>query len=291
MAQAAIVAVMDSLVTTDWLANELGARDLRVADASLHANFPGDRPRDARAEFEAGHIPGAVFMDLAGFADAASSLPSTLPGAAQFASRMGKLGLGDGTRIVLYDDAPHHTAARAWVMLRAFGFTEVAILDGGLTKWRAEGRPIETGVGDPQPRHATPRDHGVGIRDLAAIARAIETGAEQVIDARSAARFTGEEPDPRPEVAAGHIPGSVNLPYNRLFAPDGTWKRGEALASAFRAAGVDLDRPMAMTCGSGITASVLAFGAHLLGREAAVYDGSWTEWGAHPDTPKATGTA
>lgn len=282
---------MDALVNTEWLATEAGARDLRIADATLHANFPGDPPRDARAEFEAGHIPGAVFMDLAAFADADSPLPSTLPGPAQFASRMGKLGLGDGTRIVLYDDAAHHTAARAWVMLRSFGFTDVAILDGGLRKWRAEGRAIETGAVTPQPRHATPREQVVGIRDMAAIARAIESGAEQVIDARSAARFTGEEPDPRPEVAAGHIPGSRNLPYSRLFAPDGTWKRGEDLAAAFREAGVDLDRPMAMTCGSGITASVLAFGAHLLGREAAVYDGSWTEWGAHPDTPKATGTA
>jgi thiosulfate/3-mercaptopyruvate sulfurtransferase len=204
---------------------------------------------------------------------------------------MGKLGLGDGTRIVLYDDAPHHTAARAWVMLRSFGFTDVAILDGGLEKWRTEGRALETGPASPRPRHVTPRDTGIGIRDMTAIARAIESGTEQVIDARSAARFTGEEPDPRPEVAAGHIPGSRNLPYHRLFAADGTWKRGDDLAAAFREAGVDLDRPMAMTCGSGITASVLAFGAHLLGRDAAVYDGSWTEWGAHPDTPKATGTA
>ncbi len=282
---------MDALVTTEWLAAELGTRDLRIADASLHANFPGEPPRDGRAEFEAGHIPGAVFMELAAFADADSPLPSTLPGAAQFASRMGKLGLGDGTRIVLYDDAPHHTAARAWVMLRSFGFTDVAILDGGLEKWRAEGRALETGPASPRPRHVTPRDTGIGIRDMAAIARAIESGTEQVIDARSAARFTGEEPDPRPEVAAGHIPGSRNLPYHRLFAADGTWKRGDDLAAAFREAGVDLDRPMAMTCGSGITASVLAFGAHLLGRDAAVYDGSWTEWGAHPDTPKATGTA
>ena len=278
---------MDPLVTTEWLAAEQGARDLRIADASLHANFPGEPPRDAAAEFEQGHIPGAVFMDLAGFADAASPLPSTLPGPAQFASRMGKLGLGDGTRIVLYDDAPHHSAARAWVMLRSFGFTEVAILDGGLAKWRAEGRPLETGPGAPAPRHATPRDAGVGIRDMAAVARAIGDGSEQVIDARSAARFTGAEPDPRPEVAAGHIPGSINLPYGRLFEDSGTWKRGDDLAAAFRAAGIDLDRAMTMTCGSGITASVLAFGAHLLGREAAVYDGSWTEWGADPSTPKA----
>ncbi len=281
---------MEPLVTPAWLAGEIGARDLRVADASLHANFPGDAPRDARAEFEAGHIPGAVFLDLAAFADAASPLPSMLPGAAQFASRMAKLGLGDGTRIVLYDDAPHHTAARAWVMLRAFGFAEVAILDGGLPRWRAEGRPLERGPAAPSPRHATPRTAGAGIVDQAAVAHRLTAG-EQVIDARSTARFTGAEADPRPEVAPGHIPGSRNLPYTRLFDADGNWKRGEALAAAFAEAGVDTSRPMTMTCGSGITASVLAFGAHLLGHEAAVYDGSWSEWGADPATPKATGNA
>lgn len=288
---AAMPAHMDSLVSTEWLAAALDQRDLRVADATLHANFPGDPPRDARTEFEQAHIPGAVFLDLAAFADAASPLPSMLPGAAPFASRMAKLGLGDGLRIVLYDDAPHRTAARAWTMLRAFGFTGVAILDGGLAKWRAEDRPVASGPAAPLPRHATPRTEGHGIVDRAAVAQAIAGGAAQVIDARSPARFTGAEPDPRAEVAPGHIPGSLNLPYTQLFATDGTWKRGDALAAAFAGAGVDLDRPMLMTCGSGITASVLAFGAHLLGREAAVYDGSWSEWGADPSSPKATGTA
>lgn len=282
---------MDPLVSPEWLAAELGASDLRVADATYHANFPGEPPRDAAAEFIAGHIPGAVFMDLASFADRDSPLPSTMPGPAQFASRMGKLGLGDGVRIVLYDNAPHRTAARAWVMLRAFGFTDVAILDGGLARWRAEGHTVEAGGVTPRPRHATPRDQGQGIADMADVRRALDTGAAQVVDARSAARFTGEEPDPRPEVAAGHMPGARNLPYNRLFEADGRWKRGAALAEAFQAAGVDPARPMVMTCGSGITASVLAFGAHLLGHDAPVYDGSWTEWGADPSTPKATGTA
>lgn len=282
---------MESLVSTEWLAAELGARDLRVADATFHANFPGDPPRDAAAEFAHAHIPGAIFMDLAAFADPDSALPSTMPGPAQFASRMGRLGLGDGTRIVLYDGAPHRTAARAWVMLRAFGFTDVAILDGGLAKWRAEGRPVESGTATASPRHATPRDQGAGVAAMADVAAALDTGSAQVVDARSAARFTGEEPDPRPEVAAGHMPGARNLPYNRLFEADGTWKRGDALRAAFTDAGVDPDRPMLMTCGSGITASVLAFGAHLLGHQAPVYDGSWTEWGADPATPKATGVA
>lgn len=282
---------MDPLVSTEWLSAALGARDLRIADATLHANFPGDPPRDARTEFDAAHIPGAVFMDLAAFADTGSPLPSMMPDAPQFASRMGKLGLGDGTRIVLYDDAPHRTAARAWVMLRAFGFTEVAILDGGLAKWRAEGRALEHGSASAAPRHATPREQGIGIAGRVDVARAIESGGAQVVDARSAARFTGAEADPRAEVAAGHIPGSRNLPYSRLFANDGTWKRDDALRAAFVDAGVDPDRPMLMTCGSGITASVLAFGAHLLGHEAMVYDGSWSEWGADPSTPKATGEA
>lgn len=281
---------MDPLVSTGWLADHLGERDLRVADATLHANFPGETPRDAAAEFAAAHVPGAVFLDLAAFADRNSALPSMLPSPAQFASRMGKLGLGDGTRIVFYDDAPHHTAARAWVMARSFGFTDVAVLDGGLAKWRAEGRRVESGEAAPRPRHATPRDQGVGVIDKTEVAALLARG-EQLVDARSSARFSGQEADPRPEVAAGHIPGSLNLPYGRLFEADGTWKRGEALAAAFRDAGVDLDRPLAFTCGSGITASVLAFGAHLLGREASIYDGSWSEWGADPSIPKTTGTA
>ncbi|MEH3046605.1 sulfurtransferase [Sphingomonas adhaesiva] len=282
---------MEPLVTPEWLAANAGAPDLRIADATYHVSLAGEAVRDAAAEFTTGHIPGAVFMDLAGFSDTASPLPSTMPGPAQFASRMGKLGLGDGTRIVLYDDAAHRTAARAWVMLRAFGFTDVALLDGGLGAWTAAGLPLETGAVAPRPRHATPRDTGAGLRDLTQMRAIVADGSEQVVDARSAARFTGDEADPRPGIAPGHMPGARNLPYGRLLNPDGTWKRGDALAAAFADAGVDLDRQLAMTCGSGITASVLAFGAHLLGREAAVYDGSWTEWGGLADTPKATGAA
>lgn len=282
---------MEPLVTPEWLAANAGLPGLRIADASYHVSLAGEPVRDAAAEFAAGHIPGAVFMDLAAFSDAASPLPSTMPGPAQFASRMGRLGLGDGTRIVLYDDAAHRTAARAWVMLRAFGFTDVAILDGGLAAWKAAHLPLETGAAIPRPRHATPRASGAGLRTLAQMRAIVADATEQVVDARSAARFTGDEADPRPGVVPGHMPGAYNLPYGRLFNPDGTWKRGEALAAAFAEAGVDVDSPMAMTCGSGITASVLAFGAHLLGREAAVYDGSWTEWGADPTTPKAIGAA
>ncbi len=281
---------MDPLVSTQWLADHLSDRDLRVADATYHIDLPGEPKRDAAAEFAAGHVPGAVFMDLAGFSDPDSPLPSTMPNAARFASRMAKLGLGDGLRIVLYDDASHVTAGRAWVMLRAFGFSDVAILDGGLAKWRAEGRPRETGAHTIRPRHATPRAQGRSIADMEQVRAALSSDT-QIVDARGVARFTGAEADPRAGVAPGHIPGARNLPYKQVFNPDGTWKRGESLRAAFAAAGVDPERPMLMTCGSGITASILAFAAHLLGHEAAVYDGSWTEWGSDPSTPKAIGDA
>ncbi len=282
---------MTALVSTEWLAANLAAPGLCILDASYHVGLPGEPPRDAAAEFIAGHVPGATFMDLAAFAEPGAALPSTMPGATHFAAQAGRLGLRRDTRIVLYDDAPHRTAARAWVMLRAFGFTNVALLDGGLAKWKAEGRPLEQDAAPVAPTTVDVPASGISLLDLAAMRALQQDGSAQIVDARSAARFTGAEADPRPGVAPGHIPGARNLPYPQLFNPDGTWKQGEALAAAFAAAGVDLDRPLAMTCGSGITASVLAFGAHLLGREAAVYDGSWTEWGGDPATPKATGDA
>jgi thiosulfate/3-mercaptopyruvate sulfurtransferase len=279
---------MDSLVTTEWLAGELGASDLRIVDATFFAGFGS---RDAGAEYAAAHIPGAVFMDLGDIADTSSDLPSMLPAPEKFASRMQSLGLGDGSRIVLYDNSPYHTAARAWFMLRTFGAHDVAILDGGLAKWQAEGRDTASGKEQLRHRHFTVWADDKGVRTKDQLKANLDSKAEQVLDARSAARFTGEEPDPRPATHAGHIPGSRNLPVGQLFNADGTYKTGETLRAVFEGAGIDLAKPLVTTCGSGITASVLAFGAHLLGNDAAVYDGSWSEWGAASDTPKATGAA
>lgn len=276
---------MDTLVTTEWLAANLDSRDLRVVDATWR--LPGDGG-DPRTDYGAAHLPGAVFLDLSEIVDTANPAPMMLPGPEKFASRMAALGLGDGTRIVLYDDSSLHSVARAWVMLRSFGIPDVAILDGGLAKWRAEGLPLSSDTETPRQRHVTPRTRGAGIRDLADMRANLDDVAMQVLDARSPARFAGSEPEPRPDVVPGHIPGSINLPYGRFFNDDGTWKRGDALRVVFTDAAVDLDRPIVATCGSGVTASVIAFATHLLGKDAAVYDGSWGEWGADPTTPKAT---
>jgi len=278
---------MDSLVSTEWLANEMGASDLRIVDAT---KFLPDSGRDAHAEYEAGHIPGAVFMDLAELVDANSPVENTLPPPEKFASRMQSLGLGDGSRIVLYDDSPLKSATRAWFMLTMFGAHEVAVLDGGIAKWKAEGRPVKTGRENLRHRHFTVWEDKKNVRSKADMLANLHSKAEQVVDARPAERFTGADPDPRPGIASGHIPGSYNLPHTALFNADGTWKRGDALKAAFEAAGLDLDKPIVTTCGSGMTASALAFGAHLLGKtDVALYDGSWAEWGADKDTPKAMG--
>lgn len=280
---------MDSLVSTDWLARELEASDLRVVDATYL--LPGDG-RDALAEFDKRHIPHAVFFDIAEISDTSSSLPTMLPPPAKFASRMQALGLGDGNRIVVYDNSPYHSAARAWWMLKMFGAHDVAILDGGFTKWCAEGRPVESGKPIVRHRHFTVWEDRSSVRDLAQMKENLKSRAEQVVDARSASRFRGEEPESRPRVEPGHIPGSLNLPQGELFEADGSWKQGDALRAAFDAAGVDLAKPMVTTCGSGITAAVVAFGAHLLGKtDVALYDGSWSEWGSDPSTPKAKGAA
>ena len=279
---------MESLVSTQWLADEMGASDLRIVDASYHLPAAG---RDAVAEYEAAHIPGAVFMNLAELVDSSSPVENTLPSPAKFASRMQALGLGDGSRIVLYDDSAVKTAARAWFMLRLFGANHVAILDGGLAKWKAEGRPLESGTQRLRERHFTAWSEEKRQRSKAEVLANVASGAEQLVDARSAARFSGAEADPRPGIAGGHIPGSLNLPYGELFNPDGTYKDKAGLRAAFDTARIDLTRPVVTSCGSGVTACVLAFGMHLLGKDdVALYDGSWTEWGADPAMPKEVGT-
>jgi thiosulfate/3-mercaptopyruvate sulfurtransferase len=280
---------MEPLVTTAWLEKELGASDIRVVDAT---KFLGDSDRNARAEYEAGHIPGAVFMDLAELVDPNDPLDNMAPKAEKFASRMQSLGLGDGSRIVLYDDSPLASATRAWWLLKLFGAHDVALLDGGLAKWKAEGRPLEMGNHALRHRHFTVWRDAAVVRTKDQVLANVESGAEVLVDARSAARFTGEDRDPRAGVAPGHIPGSRNVPHSTLFNGDGTWKSADDLRAAFVAAGIDLAKPMITTCGSGMTASAVAFAAHLIGKEdVAVYDGSWSEWGADTATPKATGAA
>ncbi|HEX8639804.1 MAG TPA: 3-mercaptopyruvate sulfurtransferase [Allosphingosinicella sp.] len=280
---------MESLVSTEWLERELGAPDLKVIDATTF--LPGSG-RDARAEYEAEHIPGAVLLDIEEVSDRDSPFPHMLPTPHRFASRMQSIGARDGQRFVVYDNSPLHSAARVWWMLRIFGAHYVALLDGGFQKWKAEGRPTEQGRAPQRHGHFTPSLDAGAVADKPYIRSLVDAGTHEIVDARPANRFAGEGSEPRPGLASGHIPGSRNLPQSQLFNPDNSWKQGEALKAAFLAAGVDLARPMVTTCGSGVTAAVLLFGAHLLGKDdVQLYDGSWSEWGADPEMPKATGAA
>jgi len=280
---------MDILVSCDWLAGELGASDLRILDAT---SFLPGTPRDAQAEYEAAHIPGARFLDLSTLKDSDDPRPSMVPTNAQFAARMAALGVGQDDRIVIYDNSPLVSAGRAWWLLRIFGARNVAILDGGMQRWLADGRPTEAGASAAREASFAADRRESAIATKADVFANLTSCAAQVLDARGKARFVGEDPEPRPDMAAGHIPGSRNLPFGQLLDENGLWKRGEALRESFRAAGVDLDRPLIMSCGSGVTACNLLFGAALLGKQdVRIYDGSWSEWGADPQTPKATGAA
>ena len=276
---------MDDLVTTLWLAEQLDSPDLAILDATLF--MPGE-PRDPAAEFADAHIPGARRFDIEALSDQDHPAPHMLPGAAAFGAAMTELGVGREDRIVVYDNSPLRSATRAWFMLRHYGADRVSILDGGLAKWRAEGRPLEQGA--PVARSA--RFDAVERGSIVSKEQLVRGSASPILDARASGRFDGSVPDPRPGVAAGHIPGARNLPFGDLYRADGTLKADEDLAAAFALARVDPQSAFIATCGSGVTATSLLFAARRLGgRDARLYDGSWSEYGADPATLKASVSA
>ena len=278
-----------TLVSTDWLAAHLDDPDLRIIDGSWHMAASG---RDARAEYEAAHIPGARFFDIDAIADTRSELPHMAPPPELFVSRLRAMGIGDGHQVVVYDNADTHSAARVWWTFRLMGKTDVAMLDGGFAKWQAEGREIEDMPPITRDRHMTVQRQAALVRDVTQVAAASKLRDQQIVDARPPGRFAGIDPEPRPGLRAGHIPGAKNVPMGKVWNADGTMKPVADLRAAFESAGVDLSRPVITTCGSGITAASLALALERIGkRDWSLYDGRWTEWGSYPDLKIETGDA
>jgi thiosulfate/3-mercaptopyruvate sulfurtransferase len=272
------------LVSVAWLAANLDDPTVRVVDATMHLAIAG---RNARTEYEAAHIPGAVFADIEWLSDKAAPFPHTLLGANDFAQRMGALGISNDTNVVVYDTSgQNYSAPRFWWMMRTFGHTRVAVLDGGLPKWVSEGHAVTSNVTTVAPAKFVATFDAGRVRDIGEMRRNIETRAEQVVDARSPGRFRGTEPEPRAGVRGGHMPGSVNVHYATLVNSDGTLRSPDFLREIFTESGLDLERPIVASCGTGVTACAVILALDVLGvKDTAVFDGSWTEWGSTPDTP------
>lgn len=276
-----------TLVSTEWLARHLGDPDLRLLDASWYLPTVD---RDPKAEYARKHIPGARFFDIDEIADLRSPLPHMLPPTAKFVSRMRAMGVGDGHQVVVYDSAGMFSAPRVWWTFRVFGKSNVAVLDGGLPRWLAQGGPVTDAAPVIRDRHITVSKHPEMVKDVTEVSAASKLGDWQIIDARAADRFRGEAPEPRPGLRVGHIPGSKNVPWTSLLTEEGTMKPDDELKRIFEAAGVDLSRPAISSCGSGVNAAILDLALTRLGHPRhAVYDGAWAEWGMYDDLPIATG--
>ncbi len=278
-----------TLVSTDWLERQLSSPDLRVIDASWYLPNMG---RDPKAEYAAAHIPGARFIDIDDVSDARSDLPHMVPPVEKFMSRLRAMGVGDGHQVVVYDQHGLFSAARVWWLFRLMGQENIAVLDGGLPKWMAEERPIEDLPPVIKDRHMTVRRQNQMVKDVTQVSAASKLGDYEILDARSAGRFRGEAPEPREGLRGGHIPGSKSIPFTELLTKNNTMKSPDALREVFAAANVDMTKPVITSCGSGITAAIINLALERVGKtDHALYASSWTEWGAYPTMPVATGDA